>query len=270
MAFLQNPGARQPLPGQLWEGKFPGKVSPLLLAPRQAPPCRLTRRALGPGPPRCPSNTTISCQQTPISSPEGIAQRQGWHQPKPCAQQQVTAERAGRGAGAEFSPASVCQRHGPGHGARSLGQAGHQGQRGAPAWLSRSSRSRSGSEPDVCPQRGPAPEARALRTGGQGGRRQASEKLWWRDGRAESWGPSRREGPQEPRPALNAHGVQGRGGHGVRGATFRTPALPAPRSEACARLSLCLRMKGPTLQGWGLRHRWPGQPSLPSWERVSI
>lgn len=82
---------------------------------------------------------------------------------------------------------------------------------------------------------------------------QASEKLWWsRDGHERRKQRSLLVGGAAGAKAwgLKGHGVQAHGGHGVQGATFSTPILPATRSQACE--PQCLGMKGLTLQGcWG-------------------
>lgn len=82
MFFLQEPRRAAATPGPALGGRFPGKVSPrcplCLLAPSQAPPCHLTRRGpWGQAHLTVPATPPFPAQQTLISSPEGITQRQG-------------------------------------------------------------------------------------------------------------------------------------------------------------------------------------------------
>lgn len=171
----RSPGEQQPLPGQLWGGggiprKSVPKMSPLLLAPSQAPPCHLTRRGpWGQAHLAVPATPPFPAQQTPISSPEGITQRQGL---APAQTIRSAASHTREGGGgvlkAEFNPASVCAAP-RAWARRQESQAGRTprggGGGGVIAWLSRSSQSRSGSKPGVSDPS----EARALRMGGQGG-----------------------------------------------------------------------------------------------------
>lgn len=107
---------------------------------------------------------------------------------------------------------------------------------------------------------------------------QASEKLRWsRDG------PERRKqrallvggAAGAKARGLKGQGVLGHGDHGVQGATFRTPILPATRPEACAPLSLrvsgrkglpCRVAGGEAQVGQGSRHCHPGgDKALDAW-----
>lgn len=169
---FEEPRRAAATPGPALGGKIPRKsvpkMSPLLLAPSQAPPCHLTRRGpWGQAHLAVPATPPFPAQQTPISSPEGITQRQGL---APAQTIRSAASHTREGGGgvlkAEFNPASVCAA--PRAWAwRQESQAGRTpgGRGGVIAWLSRSSQSRSGSKPGVSDPS----KARALRMGGQGG-----------------------------------------------------------------------------------------------------
>lgn len=110
--FLQKPRRAAATPRPALGGKSPGKVSPrcCLLAPSQAPPCHLTRRGpWGHAHLTVPATPPFPAQQTLISSPEGITQRQGL---APAQTIRSAASHTREGGGGvprmEFNSASVC------------------------------------------------------------------------------------------------------------------------------------------------------------------
>lgn len=114
MLFLQEPRRAAATPGPALGGKNPGKVSPrcplCLLAPSQAPPCHLnTWGPWGQAHRTVPATPLFPAQQTLISSPEGITQRQGLA-PAQTIRSAASHTREGRGGvpKMEFNSAGAC------------------------------------------------------------------------------------------------------------------------------------------------------------------